>query len=148
MLQNNFSISQLLGIIIGSPSLFGIGGIIYNIIYIDPSQSEEDMAIFIFIIAFTLTLLVGAVGLYLHKLWGRTLSTICISLTILALVIMLIAVLPGGDHDLPLLIGFVGSGLVFCVGVLFFLYNQRVTKELRNGRYSIFNDEILDSHFH
>jgi len=148
MLKNNFSISQLLGIITSSPALFGIGAVVYNVLYGAVSRDNGDFTTFTLVAVFSLMFLVGGIGLYSHQLWGRIITTICIALTMTVLVIALLAVIIHLNDDLPLILGFIGTGLAFCSGILLFLYNYRVTKELQEGMKTGLHDEILDSHFH
>lgn len=147
MIQNNLSLSKLLGVIIASPAALGIGGIVYNLMYIN-INNDENLGFFIAMIVIVLMFLIGGIGLYFHKLWGRAIATSSFVLVMIGLIIMLVAVAFDQTRDLPILIGFVTAGLLACSSILLLLYNHRVTQELLNNHHVALNNEILDSHLH
>ena len=148
MLQNNLSISKILGIIIGSPSILGLSLIIYSLIFEGINESQEDFWIFVLMTVFVLMFFVAGVGLYLHKLWGRAIATSCIVLIMIGFTIMLVAVLSDYDEETLVVVSLVIPVLIACSGVLLLLYNNKVTKELLSDAPNMLNDEILDNHLH
>ena len=131
-----------------SPAIFGtlilVSLFIEDIGYFDTLMFEYFLP-YLFHLATIILFGVSGIGLFRHKIWGKTLAAIALGLLLIALVVFsFIILLDPEEVDKAFSIGILLTFIVASIGGLLLLFNTKVEEELYAKQQSPLMDDILD----